>query len=165
MLIARGEVDDTIYGRVSAKVRSLDLVDRVLLARDITGPQLQSVYRCAHLFWSLDEGDSLGEGFLQAMWFDVPIIAYKTDVSTRLVGDAGLLIADKSDLMAIATLAQIVVTDGELRRRIVRAQRTDDRAVGSKTLHPKCKRALPSTLFQCARRFSQGPPLRVIAFP
>jgi glycosyltransferase involved in cell wall biosynthesis len=100
------------------------LVDRVLLARDITEPQLQSVYRCAHLFWSLDEGNSLGEGFLQAMWFDVPIIAYKTDVSTRLVGDAGLLIADKSDLMSIATLAQIVVTDGELRRRIVRAQRT-----------------------------------------
>ena len=124
VLIARGAVDDAIYGRVSAKVRSLDLVDRVLLARDITEPQLQSVYRCAHLFWSLDEGNSLGEGFLQAMWFDVPIIAYKTDVSTRLVGDAGLLIADKSDLMSIATLAQIVVTDGELRRRIVRAQRT-----------------------------------------
>jgi glycosyltransferase involved in cell wall biosynthesis len=123
VLIGTGAVDDTVYARMSDKVRSLDLLDRVLLARDITGPQMQSVYRCARVFWSLDEGHSLGEGFLQALWFDVPIIAFRTDVSASLVGDASLLVTDKSDLLAIATLAQMVVSDGELRRRILQAQR------------------------------------------
>jgi glycosyltransferase involved in cell wall biosynthesis len=122
-LVGMGDIDDGIYGRVQAKVRSLDLTDRVLLARDITEPQLQSVYRTAHLFWTLDESASFGESLLQAMWFDVPILAYKTPISSYFIGDAGLLLTNKDDLLAVAALAQMLVTDSDLRKKIITAQR------------------------------------------
>jgi glycosyltransferase involved in cell wall biosynthesis len=85
---------------------------------------LQSVYRAADLFISLDESEDLGENFLQAMWFDVPIVAYRSPVAQWLVGPAGILINDTSDLLALAALAQTVVTDRALRAQIVAAQRT-----------------------------------------
>jgi glycosyltransferase involved in cell wall biosynthesis len=122
-LVGMGDVDDGIYERLQTKVRSLDLTDRVLVARDITGPQLQSVYRTAHLFWTLDESASFGESLLQAMWFDVPILAYKTPVSSCFTGGASLLLNDKDDLLAVAALAQMLVTDSDLRAKIVTAQR------------------------------------------
>jgi glycosyltransferase involved in cell wall biosynthesis len=123
VLARQGELDAAVYAALSAKIRSLELADRILLANDLTGPQLQSIYRTADLFVSLDPDDSLGESFLQAMWFDIPILAYKTPTSSLLLGDSGVLINDKSNLPVVAGLAQMIVSDADLRSRIVRAQR------------------------------------------
>jgi glycosyltransferase involved in cell wall biosynthesis len=135
VLVRQGAVDESVYARLYAEVRSLDLVDHVLVARDVTVAQLQSVYRTAHLFWSLDESESFGENFLQAMWFDVPIVAYRTEIARELAGDAGLLINDKSDLLAVAALIQIVAGDARLRAAVIAAQRrTRERCDEARTL-------------------------------
>ena len=83
VIVGRGHVDDAVYQRLYAEVRSLDLVDHVLLARDVLTPQLQAVYRTASLFWSLDEIAPPVEGFLEAMWFDVPVLAYSSPAARR----------------------------------------------------------------------------------
>jgi glycosyltransferase involved in cell wall biosynthesis len=123
VLVGRGDVHDDVYERLYAEVRSLDLADHVLLARDVLLPQLQAVYRTASLFWSLDEVAPPIEGFLEAMWFDVPILAYKSPAAEKIVGDAGILLREKDDLLSVAVLAQMVATDRALRDRIVAAQR------------------------------------------
>jgi glycosyltransferase involved in cell wall biosynthesis len=123
VLVGRGDVHDDVYERLYAEVRSLDLADHVLLARDVLLPQLQAVYRTASLFWSLDEVAPPIEGFLEAMWFDVPILAYKSPAAEKVVGEAGILLREKDDLLSVAVLAQMVATDRTLRDRIVAAQR------------------------------------------
>ena len=123
VLVGRGHVDDAIYERLYSEVRSLDLVDHVLLARDVLTPQLQAVYRTASLFWSLDEVAPPVEGFLEAMWFDVPVLAYKSTAAQEIVGDSSILFAHKDDLLSVAVLAQIVATDRGLREKVVSAQR------------------------------------------
>ncbi len=123
VIVGRGEVDDQVYERLYAEVRSLDLVDHVLLARDVLTPQLQAVYRTASVFWSLDEVAPPLEGFVEAMWFDVPILTYKSPAAIDAVGDAALVIREKDDLLSVAVLAQMVATDRSLREKIVTAQR------------------------------------------
>ncbi len=122
-IVASGTIDDTVYARLFEEVQRLELMDRVLISRSLTPAQLQSVYRAADVFVSLDESEDLGESFLQAMWFDVPIVAFKSAVAAWLVGPAGILINDTRDLLAIAALVQTVVTDDALRAQIVAAQR------------------------------------------
>ena len=122
-IIATGTIDDVVYARLFQEVQRLELMDRVLISRSLTPEQLQAVYRAADIFVSLDESEDLGENFLQAMWFDVPILAYKSAVAQWLVGPAGILINDTRDLLAIAALAQAIVTDQTLRAQIVSAQR------------------------------------------
>lgn len=64
-----------------------------------------------------------GVEFLEAMWFDVPVIAYATETARAVLGDAGVLLREKNDLLAVAALAQMLATDRDLRATVVAAQR------------------------------------------
>ncbi len=118
-----GAIDDEIYAQLFDELRRIELEDRVLVARDLSIAQFQSIFRVADVFVSLDESEGYGLELLQAMWFDVPVIAYRTAISRELIGGSGLLLSDKSDLLAVAALAQIVVTDADLRGTVIAAQR------------------------------------------
>ena len=122
-IVGTGDVDDASYRRLLAEVRRLDLVDHVLVTHNLSDEQFVAVFRAADLFISLDETESLGEAFLQAMWFDVPILAYRTRIAQALVQQAGILITDASDLLAVAALAQLLVVDPALRANVLQAQR------------------------------------------
>ena len=124
-IVGSGAVDDAVYAGLFEELRRLELVDRVLVARDLSLPQFQAIFRVADVFITLEENEGFGLELLQAMWFDVPIIAYATEIARTLVGSAGLLINDKSDLLAVAALAQIVVTDRDLRASVIAAQRAE----------------------------------------
>ncbi len=122
-IVGTGDVDDALYKRLLEEVHRLDLSDHVLVARNLSPEQFVAVFRAADLFVSLDDAEHLGEAFLQAMWFDVPILAYRTEIAQALVGQAGVLITDKSDLLAVAALAQLLVVDPTLRKCVLAAQR------------------------------------------
>ncbi len=122
-IIATGLIDESVFDRVFAEVRTLDLIDNVLVAADLSEGQMQALYQTADVFISLDENDPPPEDLLRAMWFDVPVIAYKTPTVDELVAPSGLVLTDKSDPISIAALAQMVVHDRTLRERIVKAQR------------------------------------------
>jgi len=122
-ILGTGSIDECVYAQVFDEVKRLELVDRVLIAREISPLQQQAIFRVADVFVSLDEAENYGLEFLQAMWFDVPVVAYRTAIARELVGSAGLLINDKSDLLAVAALVQMVATDANLRAAVISAQR------------------------------------------
>ena len=119
-----GAIDEEVYAQLFDELRRLELEDRVLVARGLNTQQFQAIFRVADVFISLDESEGYGLELLQAMWFDVPVIAYRTEIARELVGDCGLLLSDKSDLLAVAALAQIVVTDADLRAAVIAGQRS-----------------------------------------
>ncbi len=125
LTIVGSDVDDDAYARLFDELRRLELVDRVLAARDLALPQFLAIFRVADVFITLDEREGYGSELLQALWFDVPAIAYRTETARAIVGNAGLLVNDKSDLLAIAALAHIVASDRELRASIVAAGRIE----------------------------------------
>jgi glycosyltransferase involved in cell wall biosynthesis len=122
-IVGCGAIDEAVYAEIIEQLRRLELADNVLVARDLSARQFQAIFRVADAFISLDEDESLGLELLQAMWFDVPVIAYPTAVARELVGGAGLLLSDKSDALAVAALTEIVVTDADLRATVIAAQR------------------------------------------
>ena len=67
------------------------------------------------------------EGFcvplIEAMWFDIPVLAFASSAIPETLAEAALMFTDKQDLAEVAALAHIVATDGTLRRRVIRAQR------------------------------------------
>jgi glycosyltransferase involved in cell wall biosynthesis len=60
---------------------------------------------------------------VEAMWFDIPILAYKSSAVPETLGEAAMMFSDKSDLRVIAALARLMVTDLELREKLIQAQR------------------------------------------
>jgi glycosyltransferase involved in cell wall biosynthesis len=67
------------------------------------------------------------EGFcvpmVEAMWFDVPILAYKSAATPETLGEASLLFTKKDNPLQIAALAKLLIRDANLRTKVCAAQR------------------------------------------
>ncbi len=60
---------------------------------------------------------------VEAMWFDVPILAYNSTAIPETLGEAGLMFTTKDDLVQVAALAKLLVVDKSLRSKVIKAQR------------------------------------------
>jgi glycosyltransferase involved in cell wall biosynthesis len=96
----------------------------VIITGQITDAELLAYYRTAHLYWSVSEHEGFGVPLVEAMWFDVPVVAYRSAAVPETLGEAGLMFDRKDDLRAVAALAKLVTRDDEtLRRRAIAAGR------------------------------------------
>jgi glycosyltransferase involved in cell wall biosynthesis len=93
----------------------------VLFARSCTDAQLLACYRTAHLFWSMSEHEGFCVPLVEAMWFDVPVLAYRSSAIPETLGTAGMMFTEKK-WPEIAALAHLLVEDAGLRRKVVEAQ-------------------------------------------
>jgi|TARA_B100000315_G_scaffold249603_1_gene281079 glycosyltransferase involved in cell wall biosynthesis len=96
----------------------------VLVTGLVSDSALQAYYRTAHLFWSMSEHEGFCIPLIEAMWFDVPVLAYNSAAAPETLGQAGIMFNHKGDLVRIAALAKLVVHDGKLKKKILKAQRS-----------------------------------------
>ncbi|HYJ06856.1 MAG TPA: glycosyltransferase [Chthoniobacterales bacterium] len=123
ILVGKPEFADPYVIHLGDLVGHLGLTDSVLLPGSIADAQLAAYYRSAHLFWSMSEHEGFCVPLIESMWFDVPIIAFKSSAVPETLAEAGLMFTDKKDMPGLAALAHLVVTDPELREKLVLAQR------------------------------------------
>jgi glycosyltransferase involved in cell wall biosynthesis len=138
-LVAGFPQDDATFLHIFEEVRKLELADRVLVARDLSRAQYQAIFGAADVFISLDEFEGTGIELIEAMWFDVPVLAYASEIVRTVLGDSGITLSDKTDLLAVAALAQMLVTDRDLRASVIASQRVararfDERAVADRVI-------------------------------
>jgi len=85
--------------------------------------QLAAYYRTAHLFWSMSEHEGFCVPLIEAMWFDVPVLAYHSSAIPETLDGAGVMFDSKSDFTALARLAYDIVHDVGKRATIISRQR------------------------------------------
>jgi glycosyltransferase involved in cell wall biosynthesis len=76
----------------------------------------------AHAFLSMSEHEGFGIPLLEAMHFDIPVIAYAAAAVPYTLGEAGILVEEKS-FSQIAEIFHRVMTDETFRSQILAAQR------------------------------------------
>jgi glycosyltransferase involved in cell wall biosynthesis len=101
----------------------LGVSHHVFMTWRVTDAQLLACYRTAHLFWSMSEHEGFCVPLVEAMWFDVPVLAYRSSAVPETLGSAGMLFTEKGRWPELAALAQLLVEDRELRRKVLEAQR------------------------------------------
>jgi len=104
-----------------ALARRLGLDDAVRFLGSIPQPQLNALYRCAHLFVSMSEHEGFCVPILEAMFHSLPVMAYAAGAVPETMGDAGVLFRRK-DFPLLAETAFRLVRDTELRSAVVRRQ-------------------------------------------
>jgi glycosyltransferase involved in cell wall biosynthesis len=100
----------------------LGVARQVLLTFRLTEAQLLACYRTADLFWSMSEHEGFCVPIVEAMWFDVPVLAYRSSAIPETLGPAGLMFTEKR-WPEVAALAHLLVEDRALRRKVIGAQR------------------------------------------
>jgi glycosyltransferase involved in cell wall biosynthesis len=123
ILAGKPEESDPYVTHVRETISALGLEDSVLCPGSITDAQLAAYYRTAHLFWSMSEHEGFCVPLIEAMWFDVPVLAYRSSAVPETLGPAALMLNEKTDLAAVAALARVLVVDSALRDTMISAQR------------------------------------------
>lgn len=100
----------------------LGILDRVVFTGAISQADLCTYYRLASVYLSLSDHEGFCVPLLEAMHFDVPIVAYAATAVPWTLGDAGILVREK-DFPTLAELLHRVVADGGLRAAVLARQR------------------------------------------
>jgi glycosyltransferase involved in cell wall biosynthesis len=124
-LILVGEflTGDPYYEELVQNIARLQLESRVRLPGKISHADLNAYYRTGDLYWSMSEHEGFGVPLVEAMWFDVPVLAFKSSAIPETLGTGGIMFTSKTDVDQVAALARLMIRDTNLRERIVRGQR------------------------------------------
>ncbi len=122
LIVAAPAYERDDRARVEALLETHRLTDRVKLVDAADASKLAAAYRAAALFWTLSENVSELSTLVDAMWFDIPVIAYSTPSVRALMGDAGILLSALGEPQQIAALAKIVLRDRTLRDTVIASQ-------------------------------------------
>ena len=115
-----GATSESYWGALEALCRELELRATAEFADTISPGDLLAYYRSADVFVSMSEHEGFGVPLLEAMHVGIPVVAYAATAVPETVGDAALLL-DTKDPVSVAVAARRVLTDGELRSRLVKA--------------------------------------------
>jgi glycosyltransferase involved in cell wall biosynthesis len=123
ILVGCGDPGDPYYHHLINTIQKFNLSELVILAGQVNDAQLLAYYRTAHLLWSMSEHEGFCVPLIEAMWFDLPILAYKSTAVPETLGEAGLMFNTKHDLVKVAALAKLLVKDESLKSKVIYAQR------------------------------------------
>jgi L-malate glycosyltransferase len=96
-------------------------ISDVVFTGMIDDDEWAALFRMADLFVCMSEHEGYCVPLLEAMYFDVPIIAYDAGAVAGTLDGAGLLVKEKNPI-AIAELADLVITDHEFKNQILSGQ-------------------------------------------
>lgn len=123
ILAGSGASTDPYYNHLINTIQELNLTEHVLITGQVNDAQLLALYRTADLFWSMSEHEGFCVPLIEAMWFDIPVLAYKSSVIPETLSTAGIMFTHKDELLQVAALAKILVQDQTLREKVLDAQR------------------------------------------
>lgn len=103
------------------------MADRIQLTGHISDADLYGWYRAADVYVSLSEHEGFGVPMVEAMAFDLPVVAFDSSAIRSTLGGSGILVGDRSPESVVRALRP-VLEDREVRRKVLRGQRQRLRA-------------------------------------
>jgi len=100
----------------------LGIAGAVTFTDVVSHAQLLAYYRTTDVFVLLSEHEGFNVPVLEAMHFDVPVVAFAASAVPDTVGDAGILLTDKSPVV-VAAAAERLRSDALLRTSLVESGR------------------------------------------
>ena len=114
--------EEKYYQALIEQVQNLGLEGDVLFTGKVPDTILHACYRCADLFWSMSVHEGFGVPLIEAMWFEVPVLAYKSSAVPETLSEGGVLFTDKEDVDRLAATAHLIMHDPEVRSAILAGQ-------------------------------------------
>lgn len=127
-LVGTVEAHDPYASYLFGLIEHLGLRNSVQVTGSISDAELAAYYRTAHLFWSMSEHEGFCVPLIEAMWFDIPVFAFRSSAIPETLGEAAVMFCEKSDLRMLAATARVLITDEGYRQPVINAQRRQRRA-------------------------------------
>lgn len=96
-------------------------VQDVYFTGHIDFAELLAYYQIAHLFLCMSEHEGFCVPLLESMYFQIPVLAYKSSAIPYTLGNSGVMFV-KKDCRQVAEMMSLLVNDGDFRRQIIMSQ-------------------------------------------
>lgn len=113
---------DAYYRKLFGYIKSAGLEGCVKFTGKVSDDRLYGWYRAADLFVCMSEHEGFGVPLIEAMAFDLPVLAYGAGNVPHTMGGAGVLFTRK-DHASIAAFIKLLSSDRALKRALVCRQR------------------------------------------
>ncbi|HRU97938.1 MAG TPA: glycosyltransferase family 4 protein [Ruminococcus sp.] len=121
ILVGSASQNGAYYPDLVSYVAKLGVQD-VIFPGHISFAEILAIYKTAHVFLCMSEHEGFCVPLLEAMTFDVPIIAYDACAVPETMGGSGIVVDDK-DPVFLSKVIDRLVKDENLRNSIISAQR------------------------------------------
>jgi len=111
---------EVYYDKLLTLIEKLKLKD-IIITGLVNDRDLIAYYNVADLFITMSEHEGFCVPLIEAMYFELPIIAYKSTAVEETLQDAGILITEKNHLK-IAELINLVMSNQILKNKIIKKQ-------------------------------------------
>ncbi|ODV49998.1 glycosyltransferase involved in cell wall biosynthesis [Methanohalophilus euhalobius] len=102
-------------------IDTLGLRDHIIFTGMVTDEDLVEYYKKAHLFLCMSEHEGFCVPLLEAMYFEIPIIAYNSTGVPYTLDNSGILV-NKKQYNKIAELINLLIEEKVIRGRIIQKQ-------------------------------------------
>ncbi|MCR5600484.1 MAG: glycosyltransferase [Ruminococcus sp.] len=113
---------ENYHERLVKYANALGIGDDVIFPGHIKFSEILAYYRLADAFVCMSEHEGFCVPLVEAMFFNVPVIAYDTSAISDTLGGSGVLL-DNNDPVFAAAVIDRVLTDEKLRESIIAGQR------------------------------------------
>lgn len=107
--------------RLATLVEALRLKEHVIFTGKVSLGDLKTYYLLADLFLSASRHEGFCMPLVECMAFDIPIVALAAAAVPETLGEAGVLY-HQMDYPLVAEIVHLVLTDEDLRQRIIQKQ-------------------------------------------
>lgn len=117
------DIDTELYSfALKRLVLDLKLEHAVNFTGCLADSELKSLYQAANVYLCMSEHEGFCLPIAEAMYFDLPVIAYSSTAIPDTIGGGGLLVSNKRH-SEIAELLALVATDTDLNSRLIESGR------------------------------------------
>ena len=128
VIVGKFDPGDRYYNELRSVLKERRIDPYVTFTGFADEPMMVASYRSADVFVSLSEHEGFCVPLVEAMFFDVPIVAKGTTAVPGTLAGAGLVLEPDADAYAVAAAVHEVCTNALLREQIIAAQRDRRRA-------------------------------------
>lgn len=121
ILVGNHLITPGYYPKLSRYIEKLGVQD-VVFTGHIPFDEILAYYKIADVFLCMSEHEGFCVPLVEAMYFDVPIIAYDSCAVGETLGGSGILLNDK-DPAVVAEAIQLVVENSDLQKKMIQSQR------------------------------------------
>ncbi len=156
LILAGGTTSRDYLNQIRARIVELGLENNVMLTGKVPDAQLIGLYRQADAFICLSEHEGFGMPLIEAMLFDVPVLAHGGSCIPDTLGVGGLLLAENNPSQ-MAALLHLLFSEPSLKRRVIQAQRINVQRFETANVRAQLMQYLAQ--FQTQDRSNPGQPV------
>jgi glycosyltransferase involved in cell wall biosynthesis len=121
LLLAGATESDVYESELRNTISQLGLASSVVVLGKREDEDIYAFYRLADLYVSLSQHEGFGMPFVEAMAFDLPILALKTGGVATTLGTGGLVL-ESADPDVMAAASKLMLQEPSVRRQVIEGQ-------------------------------------------